>query len=69
MSIKTRQGKTKNVPIPGPYEDLKQEVASELDLMNEVQRVGWGGLSARVTGMIGGIISRRVVTNKDNERG
>ncbi len=38
---------------------LKYEVAEELGLMDKVNSKGWGGLSARETGMIGGMVARK----------
>ena len=40
-------------------EVLKLQVARELGLMEKVQREGWKSLSAKETGRIGGIVSRR----------
>ena len=43
-----------------PVKDrLKEEVARELGLMNEVKEKGWGGLTSRQTGRIGGYLSGR----------
>ncbi len=38
---------------------LKNEVALELGLMDEVKEKGWGGLTSRQTGRIGGHLSSR----------
>lgn len=40
-------------------EKLKYEVAEELGLLNRVLEQGWGSLSAKETGRIGGIVSKR----------
>jgi hypothetical protein len=40
-------------------EELKKLVAQELGLMDKVLRDGWKGLSAKETGRIGGMMSRR----------
>lgn len=40
-------------------EALKLQVARELGLMDKVMREGWKGLSAKETGRIGGLMSRR----------
>ncbi len=43
-----------------PVKDrLKEEVARELGLMDEVKEKGWGGLTSRQTGRIGGYLSGR----------
>ena len=44
-------------------ERLKEEVARELDLMDEVKEKGWGGLTSRQTGRIGGYLSGRKKNN------
>lgn len=38
---------------------IKYEVAQELGLMDKVDKVGWGGLTAKETGRIGGIMTAR----------
>ena len=38
---------------------LKYEIAEELGLMDKVNEVGWGGLTAKETGRIGGIMTSR----------
>lgn len=38
---------------------MKYEIAEELGLLEKVKRVGWGGLTAKETGRIGGIITVR----------
>ena len=38
---------------------LKLEVASELGLAEKVLKYGWKSLSAKETGKIGGIVSKR----------
>ncbi|MGI6623019.1 MAG: small, acid-soluble spore protein, alpha/beta type [Clostridiaceae bacterium] len=40
-------------------EQLKFEVAKELGLLEKIQKGGWKSLSAKETGRIGGIISRK----------
>ncbi len=40
-------------------EVLKIQVARELGLMDKVMRDGWKSLSAKETGRIGGLMSRR----------
>ncbi len=48
-----------------PVKDrLKEEVARELGLMDEVKEKGWGGLTSRQTGRIGGYLSGRKNNNK-----
>lgn len=40
-------------------EQLKLEIAKELGLLEKIQAGGWKSLSAKETGRIGGIISRK----------
>lgn len=40
-------------------ERMKYEIARELGLLERVRRVGWAGLSAKETGRIGGLMSKR----------
>lgn len=57
--------KKKNPPEDFCLEDLsneermKYEVAKELGLYDKVLKEGWRSLSAKETGRIGGIVSRR----------
>ncbi|MCG4585741.1 alpha/beta-type small acid-soluble spore protein [Anaerosalibacter bizertensis] len=36
---------------------LKYEIAEELGLMDKIKEVGWGGLTAKESGRIGGLIT------------
>ena len=40
-------------------EQLKYEVAEELGLIEKVRSLGWKALSAKETGRIGGIITKK----------
>lgn len=54
--------KKSNVRTPAPMgslERMKYEVAEELGLLDRVQQVGWGGLTAGETGRIGGLVRAR----------
>ena len=42
-----------------PEEKMKYEIASELGLLDKVMKDGWRSLSAKDTGRIGGIITKR----------
>lgn len=48
-----------------PEEEMKYEIAKELGLFDQVLNSGWGSLSAKETGRIGGIMTRR---KKEKER-
>lgn len=41
-------------------EELKYEIAGELGLAEKVMKYGWKSLSAKETGKIGGIVSKRM---------
>lgn len=38
---------------------LKYEIAQELDLIDKVNEFGWGSLTSRESGKIGGILRKR----------
>lgn len=42
-----------------PEEKLKYEIASELGLLDKVMEGGWKSLSAKESGRIGGIMTKR----------
>lgn len=46
---------------------LKHEIAEELGLMDKVNEVGWGGLTAKETGRIGGIMTSRTKYNREHQ--
>ncbi|MCF6465796.1 alpha/beta hydrolase [Clostridium sp. Cult2] len=47
---------------------LKYEIAEELGLMDKIEQVGWGGLTAKESGRIGGLITvRKRNMNKKKE--
>lgn len=48
---------------------LKFEVASELGLAEKVLKFGWKSLSAKETGKIGGLVSKRKKIMLKNESG
>lgn len=43
----------------GPRERLKYEIADELGVLDRVLSDGWKSLSAKETGRIGGLMTRR----------
>ncbi|MEW8973946.1 MAG: small, acid-soluble spore protein, alpha/beta type [Tissierellaceae bacterium] len=45
---------------------LKLEIAEELGLTDKIKDVGWGGLTAKESGRIGGIMTARK-RNKQNK--
>lgn len=42
-----------------PEEELKYEIAEELGLIEQVMATGWKSLSAKETGRIGGLMTKR----------
>lgn len=42
-----------------PEEKLKYEIAEEMGLLDKVLKEGWRSLSAKETGRIGGLMTRR----------
>ena len=56
-------GKNKNKKIDlhnlTPEEELKYEIAEELGLLDKVLSDGWKSLSAKETGRVGGMMTRR----------
>lgn len=48
---------------------LKFEVANELGLAEKVLKFGWKSLSAKETGKIGGLVSKRKKSMQDTESG
>lgn len=42
-----------------PEEQLKYEIAGELGLLDQVVATGWKSLSAKETGRIGGLMTKR----------
>lgn len=54
----------KNTKSPTEDEKLKYEIAEELGLADKVQKEGWKSLSAKETGRIGGLMTKK----KRNEK-
>lgn len=42
-----------------PHEKLKYEIAEELGLLDKVREQGWKSLTARETGRIGGLMTKK----------
>lgn len=62
-------GKRKNGPLRQmtPDEQMKYEIAEELGLLDRVLNDGWKSLSAKETGRIGGMMTRRKREMKKGE--
>lgn len=50
--------KKKDKPLT-EQEKLKYEIAQELGLMDKVNKMGWKALTAKETGKIGGLMTKR----------
>ena len=59
--MSTKKSENKNIDLADlkPDEKLKYEIATELGLLDKVLRDGWKSLSAKETGRIGGIMTKR----------
>ncbi|NLY85593.1 MAG: small, acid-soluble spore protein, alpha/beta type [Tissierellia bacterium] len=51
--------KKKKEKIETLEDKLKYEIAEELGLIDKIKEVGWGGLTAKESGRIGGLITVR----------
>lgn len=49
---------------------LKMEIAEELGLIDKIEEEGWGGLTAKESGRIGGIMTarKRIKQKKDEKK-
>ncbi|MGI6070503.1 MAG: small, acid-soluble spore protein, alpha/beta type [Blautia sp.] len=50
-----------------PEEKLKYEIAEEMGLLDKVLNDGWRSLSAKETGRIGGLMTRRKKENAEQK--
>lgn len=67
MSAKKKEDKKINLDEIKPEEKLKYEIATELGLLDKVLETGWKSLSAKESGRIGGIITKRKKEAKKKE--
>ena len=69
-AAKGKNGKKKGGPVDiskiKPEEMLKYEIAKELGLYDKVIANGWRSLTAKESGRIGGIMTRRRKAKKDD---
>jgi len=49
----------KKKKAPTPEDLMKLEIAEELGLIDKVEELGWGGLTAKETGRIGGLMTAK----------
>jgi hypothetical protein len=51
--------KNKKKKEPTANDIMKMEIAKELGLIDKVEKLGWGGLTAKETGRIGGLMTAK----------
>lgn len=54
-----KQKKEKKIKELTPDDIMKLEIAKEIGLMDKVEQLGWGGLTAKETGRIGGLMTAK----------
>lgn len=54
-----KQKKEKKIKELTPDDLMKLEIAKEIGLMDKVEELGWGGLTAKETGRIGGLMTAK----------
>ena len=57
MAEKKEKNKKKKEPTINDI--MKMEIAEELGLTEKVEKLGWGGLTAKETGRIGGLMTAK----------
>nr|WP_213818181.1 small, acid-soluble spore protein, alpha/beta type [Garciella nitratireducens] len=68
VMVKSKKTKKRKKELT-PEDIMKYEIARELGLLDKVKEYGWGGLTARETGRIGGIMTqkKRMMNQKKEE--
>jgi small acid-soluble spore protein F (minor alpha/beta-type SASP) len=59
-----KNSKNKKKKVLTPDDIMKYEIAKELGLMEKIDKFGWGGLTAKESGRIGGIMTVRKKAKK-----
>ena len=54
-----KKEKSKKEKKPTTNDIMKMEIAKELGLLDKVEKLGWGGLTAKETGRIGGLMTAK----------
>ena len=62
-----KQDKTIDLKNLTPKDKMKYEIAEELGLLDRVLQDGWKSLSAKETGKIGGIMTKKMRKKQDLE--
>ncbi|NLW40781.1 MAG: small, acid-soluble spore protein, alpha/beta type [Tissierellia bacterium] len=68
MDVAKNKKRTKKKKKETLEDKLKYEIAEELGLMDKIKEVGWGGLTAKESGRIGGLITVRKRQMKDKDK-
>jgi len=67
QNVKRRKGQKPRAKKPkkaSPLDPLKMEIARELGLIEKVKKGGWGNLTSRESGQLGGLMTRRIRSAK-----
>lgn len=67
MATKKKKDEKINLDEIKPEDMLKYEIATELGLLDKVLESGWRSLSAKESGRIGGIMTKRKKEAKKKE--
>lgn len=59
MKDKSTKNKEKLFDALSPEDKMKLEIAEELGLLDKVQEGGWKALTAKETGRIGGLMTKK----------
>lgn len=59
IMAENKQKKEKKIKELTPDDIMKLEIAKEIGLMDKVEQLGWGGLTAKETGRIGGLMTAK----------
>lgn len=65
MAEKKNKDKKTRKKEPTPNDIMKLEIAEELGLTDKVEKLGWGGLTAKETGRIGGLMTAKKKKRKE----
>lgn len=68
IDMPTKKKKEIDLENLTPEEELKLEIAEEIGVLDKVLKGGWGTLSARETGRIGGILGTRNKKKRAQEK-
>ena len=67
VAMAEKKPKKVDMDALSPKEKLKYEIAQELGLMDRVENLGWKSLTAKETGRIGGLVTRRLKEQTEHD--